>query len=158
MQLDFTIRRPCPKVEKPEHVDNEEHKRQKVDADQSRPVVYSPTCESTHPLENSQDAVVGQETEQRPSRPSTPPELLALRQAIEQETCALPDHVSVGHPELNGAISMGESEWATASKKQDVFKHAGLFQEYGGIAGWTKLFGRRSHATQSSEDPATPMS
>lgn len=157
MQLDFTIRSPCPEVEKAENVNNEECKRQKVDAGAggSRPVVHSPTCQSTCTLENPQDALACQETEQRPSRPCTPPELLALRQAIEQETCAHADHHDTHrHPELNETISAPP---AIVSTKQDVFKHAGLFQEYGGIAGWTKLFGRRSHFTQSSEEHTTHM-
>lgn len=68
-------------------------------------------------------------------RPRTPPELLALREVIGSEC-------------VDGTTITQEEIVEPPERLEDPFKHAGLFREYGGIAGWMKLYGRKKETRQ----------
>jgi hypothetical protein len=72
----------------------------------------------------------------RDSRPSTPPELLALRAAIEEEEESTPDKTRQTHP-LPIPLPISFSRHPTSLRER--WRHAGLMSDVGGIKEWLRV-------------------
>lgn len=72
-------------------------------------------------------------------RPSTPQELLDLREIIESE-----------HPDVpNGPV---DACMERPEKSEDPFKHAGLMREYGGLKNWMLVHGKTAKSRAKGQE------